>query len=682
MHIIKIKNIPHFDIYIAPICLIILFYIHLNQGQAEIQIQQILPAIFNPENQYHNIIYHLRLPRAILAIIIGAALGISGTLLQTITRNPLAAPATLGINAGAYLAITATSIFLPQLLNFSPVFVAFIGGLLAALLVYLMSASGGLSPLRLTLSGVATSLTLASITATLQLFYENETKDLFFWGAGSLVQTNWDNTLYAAPLVIFTIIITVIFAKPLDILLLGDDIGKALGGKIQLIRFYFLIIAIFLAAVAVSVVGAIGFIGLVAPQIVKLLGYRKHWFMLPLAALWGAIFLIAADTTTMLITNNMSELPAGSITALIGSPFLVWLARNHDNFQANFQANLKTDSGNSHFQVIKIKLPYSNFVILGVLILAISLICGLLFGNINFKLSDLINLFFGNSNLLTEKILLQLRLPRLLVAVFAGASLAVSGLLLQGVVRNPLASPEIIGITNGAGFAALAVMVLMPNIPLEFVPIAAFCGAFITFILVYLAAWKNGIIPAQLALVGIAFSAFFSAGTNVIIVMAKLRVTQALIWLSGSTYARQWEEVGKLAIFPILLLPIAWLIAKKVDILALGEDLPKLLGMQIQKARILIIFIAVSLTAASVATVGTISFVGLVAPHIARLIIGYRHRQLLLITAILGGILVTIADTLGRVILAPKEIPAGLVTALIGTPYFLWLLYNDSARKK
>ncbi|TAE56173.1 MAG: Fe(3+)-hydroxamate ABC transporter permease FhuB [Nostocales cyanobacterium] len=678
MHIIKTKNISHFDIYIAPICLIILFYIHLTQGQAEIQIQQILPAIFNPENQYHNIIYHLRLPRAILAVIIGAALGISGALLQTITRNPLAAPATLGINAGAYLAITATSIFLPQLLNCSPVFVAFIGGLLAALLVYIMSASGGLSPLRLTLSGVATSLTLASITATLQLFYENETKDLFFWGAGSLVQTNWDNTLYAAPLVIFTIIITVIFAKPLDILLLGDDIGKALGGKIQLIRFYFLIIAIFLAAVAVSVVGAIGFIGLVAPQIVKLLGYRKHWFILPLAGLWGAIFLVAADTTTMLITNNMSELPAGSITALIGSPFLVWLARNHDNFKSN----LKNDSGNSHFTVNKIKLPYTTFVILGILILAISLICGLLFGNINFHLSDLINLFFGNSNLLTEKILLQLRLPRLLVAVFAGASLAVSGLLLQGVVRNPLASPEIIGITNGAGFSALAVMVLMPNIPIEFIPIAAFCGAFVTFILVYLAAWKNGIIPAQLALVGIAFSAFFGAGTNVIIVMAKLRVTQALIWLSGSTYARQWEEVGKLAIFPILLLPIAWLIAKKVDILALGEDLPKLLGMQIQKARILIIFIAVSLTAASVATVGTISFVGLVAPHITRLIIGYRHRQLLLITAILGGILVTIADTLGRVILAPKEIPAGLVTALIGTPYFLWLLYNDSQKCK
>jgi ABC-type Fe3+-siderophore transport system permease subunit len=139
--------------------------------------------------------------------------------------------------------------------------------------------------------------------------------------------------------------------------------------------------------------------------------------------------------------------------------------------------------------------------------------------------------------------------------------------------------------------------------------------------------------------------------------------------------------VGKLVIFPIILLPIAWLIARKVDILSLGEDLPKLLGMRIQKARIFIIFISVSLTAASVATVGTISFVGLVAPHITRLIIGYRHRQLLLITALIGATLVTIADTLGRVVLAPKEIPAGLVTALIGTPYFLWLLYRDSQGK-
>ncbi len=671
---LKTKNLLSFDIYIALTLLIILFFVHLTQGQADILIQETLAAIFDPNNPYHNIIYHIRLPRVILAVVVGAALGVSGTLLQTITRNPLAAPATLGINAGAYLAMTVAAIFIPQLIDFSSVLVAFIGGSLAALLVYVMSASGGLSPLRLTLSGVATSLSLASLTATLQIFYENETRDLFFWGSGSLVQRNWNSVTYATPLVILTILITVIFSKPLDILLLGDDIGKSLGGRIQLIRFCSVIVAIFLAAIAVSVVGVIGFIGLVAPQIVKLLGYRQHIFIISLAAIWSAIFLLGADTLTMLVNTSMTELPAGSLTALIGSPFLIWLARNKRNF--------KSSGGNSHFTTNKINLPYPILLLLATIGLIVAFTCGLLFGNVNFNFADLIDIGLRNSSDFTTKILLELRLPRLLIAALVGASLAVSGLLLQGVVRNPLASPEIIGITSGAGFAALLIIVLMPNLPIEFIPIAAFVGAFLTFLFVYLAAWKDGISPAQLALVGIGVSAFFTAGTSVMVVIAQLRVTQALIWLSGTTYARQWDEVIKLAFFPIILLPIAWFIAKKIDILALGEDFPKLLGMQIQKARLFIIFIAVSLTAASVATVGTISFVGLVAPHISRLIIGSRHRQLLLITALLGATLVTVADTLGRVVLAPKEIPAGLVTALIGTPYFLWLLYNDAQKGK
>ncbi len=367
------------------------------------------------------------------------------------------------------------------------------------------------------------------------------------------------------------------------------------------------------------------------------------------------------------VTTNLSELPAGSVTALIGAPFLIWLARSSERMGTEkiLRGSLHVDSR---------RLAYPVVLWGAVLLLLIVLVMGLLFGDIDFSFGQIINTFRGGGTALSERVLFNLRLPRLLVAVLAGAALAVSGLLLQGVVRNPIAGPEIVGITSGAGFGALLVLVLVPKAPIEAVPLASFVGAFAAFGVVYLASWRGGISPARLALVGIAVSAFCSAGINLLVVMAKLRVAQALIWLAGSTYARQWDELWRLMALPLVLLPLAWLLSRWLDVMALGEDLPRTLGIRLQQVRGISIAIAVSLAAAAVSTVGTISFVGLIAPHAARLLVGHRHRQLVPIAALLGAILVTLADTVGRVALAPKEIPSGLVTALIGTPYFLWLL--------
>lgn len=159
-----------------------------------------------------------------------------------------------------------------------------------------------------------------------------------------------------------------------------------------------------------------------------------------------------------------------------------------------------------------------------------------------------------------------------------------------------------------------------------------------------------------------------------LIVLAKLRVAQAIVWLSGSTYARQWDELWRLIVLPVLLLPIVWLFARRLDVLALGEDVPRTLGMSLQRVRAAMIAIAVVLSAVAVSTVGTISFVGLIAPHAGRLLVGGRYRQLVPLVAILGALLVSLADVIGRTAIAPREIPSGLVTAMIGTPYFLWLI--------
>lgn len=644
--------------------LVFLLFLHICQGQTEVGFFTVVSSLFFGDTPEAQVIQFVRLPRAVIAVISGAALGVSGALLQTITRNSLASPTTLGINAGAYFALTVSAIVFPGKL--SPIIVAFSGGLVTAILVYAIAGATQINPLRLTLSGIAVSLALSAFTAALQLLFENETTGLFFWGAGSLSQVDWNSSIYAAPKVILAVIVALWVAKALDILLLGEDVARSLGQKVQQTRLITTLTAVFLAAVAVSVVGSIGFVGLVAPHLVRLLGYRSHFLLIPGSAIWGAIILVGADIVAQTLTTNLSELPTGSITALIGAPFLIILARSSQQTSKSRSPNQFSFRSNS--------LDFSLIFLVLSVALCVSLFIGLSWGNLSLNLGQIINTLTGGGNALSQRVIWQLRLPRLLVGMFAGASLGVSGLLLQGVVRNSLAGPEIVGITSGAGLGALLMLVIFPEAPVEMIPLAAFGGAIAAFGTVYLFAWQNGISPTRLALVGVAMSAFCAAGINILVVFSKLRVAQALVWLSGSTYARSWEELGRLIIFPVILLPLAAIVARWLDLMALGEDLPLSLGLSLQKARGIAIAIAVALAAAAVSTVGTVSFVGLIAPHTARLLIGYHHRQLVPITALLGAILVTLADTIGRVILAPKEIPSGLVTAIIGTPYFLWLL--------
>ncbi|MBD1842668.1 iron ABC transporter permease [Cyanobacteria bacterium FACHB-63] len=666
----KIHIIPLFKVFgLGTILLLVLFIVHLTQGQANLDLATVIEAVFSPRDTTdHNIVRYLRLPRATLGILAGAALGMAGAVLQTITRNPLASPATLGINAGAYLAVTLAVIFSPGLFSISPTFIALIGGLFAAILAYAIAGAVRATPIRLTLAGVAVSLALSAMTAALQLIYENETSDLFLWGAGSLVQIDWSRVYYAAPRIIIATILLLSMAKALDVLSLGEEVARSLGNKIQTTRILSTLLAVFLAAIVVSVSGPIGFVGLVAPHLVKLMGCRKHRLLLLGAALWGAILLVGADIIAQGLTTNLNDLPTGSVTALIGAPFLIWLASTSKQLGGDTPAVSTQQQTSSR----RFAYPVLLSSLLGVLLMIA--ITGILLGNRTIGFDQLIDLVFGNETALSQTVILNLRLPRLLVAMVAGATLAVSGLLLQGVVRNPLAGPEIVGVTSGAGLGVMIVLVLVPNATPESLSFAAVIGAISAFGIVYLLSWKKGVLPARLALVGIAVSAFCSAGINVLVVLAKLRVAQAIVWLSGSTYARQWDELWRLLILPVLLLPIVWLFARRLDVLALGEDVPRILGMSLQRVRTATIAIAVVLSATAVSAVGTISFVGLIAPHAGRLLVGYRHRQLVPVVAILGAILVSLADVIGRVAIAPREIPSGLVTAMIGTPYFLWLI--------
>ncbi|BAT56854.1 iron(III) dicitrate transport system permease protein (plasmid) [Nostoc sp. NIES-3756] len=278
-------------------------------------------------------------------------------------------------------------------------------------------------------------------------------------------------------------------------------------------------------------------------------------------------------------------------------------------------------------------------------------------------------------------VIYNLRLPRTFVAFMVGVGLATSGAIFQGLTHNPLADPGIIGINAGASLAAVAVIILFPSAPIYILPLSAFAGALLMATLIYSLAWNNGSSPVLFILIGVGLSAIASAFTSLMITFGEIySVTDALVWLAGSVYGRTWEQVLALLPWLIVLIPMALILARHLNVLNLGDDVAKGLGTNVEWQRALLVPVGVALAGASVATAGMIGFVGLIAPHIGRQLVGPNHQELIPTAALLGGMLVVMADFLGRTVFAPIEIPCGVVTATVGAPYFLYLLIRNSKK--
>jgi iron complex transport system permease protein len=270
-----------------------------------------------------------------------------------------------------------------------------------------------------------------------------------------------------------------------------------------------------------------------------------------------------------------------------------------------------------------------------------------------------------------------LRLPRALVALLVGMGLATAGTILQGLTRNPLAAPEIIGINAGASLVAVALIVLFPQVAVGWLPIAAFLGGLGAAIAIYLLAWNGGSSPMRLILVGIGLTSLTGAFTSLMITFGNIYdVSQALVWLTGSVYGRSWEHLWPLLPWLAVFLPLTLVLARDLDTLNLGDNLAQGLGSRVEWTRSLLLLCTVALAGASVATAGTIGFVGLMAPHLGRQLVGPSHAGLLPVAALTGACIVELADIVGRLAFAPIELPCGVITAVIGAPYFLWLLYR------
>lgn len=300
----------------------------------------------------------------------------------------------------------------------------------------------------------------------------------------------------------------------------------------------------------------------------------------------------------------------------------------------------------------------------------------ILLGQIQTDLSAAIAGLLGTSSDDAAFAIIELRAPRFVLAAAVGAALGMAGALLQGIAKNPLVEPGIIGVNSGAALAAVVLIVTFRDVPGWLFPPAAFAGALAIASAVFALAWRDGEMrPVRLVLTGIGVAAIASALIGLLTIAARIAdVQRAFVWLAGSLHGRGWLEVQSVALWLILLTPIALLTARSLDALSLGSAMARGLGVRVALIRTTAVVIAAGLSAASVSVVGPVAFVGLIGPHIARTLAGPAHGSLLPLSALAGAVLTTLADLIGRRVIAPDELPVGVVVAIVGAPYFLWLM--------
>ncbi|MEV7299218.1 iron ABC transporter permease [Streptomyces clavifer] len=621
-----------------------------------------------------------RLPRLLAGVAVGFALGTAGALLQSVTHNTLASPDTLAVTAGAHFTLSLVAAFGLAVPLWASGAVAFAGGLAAAALVLLLAGrAAGTAGTRLVLAGSATAMALDAATGMLLILFQQNTTGLFAWGSGSLAQLNIDASVRAFPVVAVVLCVALALSRRLDVMNLGDDAASTLGVPIRATRVTAVLCAVLLTSTAVTLAGPIAFVGLGAPVLARLIAgriraLRRHILLVPAAGLLGALLILLADASLRAIqgADGAASIPTGVPTALLGSVVIVVLA-----LRLRDTGRLRQPP---HARVAARSRRAFLLVVLGTAaVLAGAAVVAVLAGSLWLRMGDIVLWAQGTAPDLIGQALDD-RVPRVIAAVLAGAALGLAGCVVQSAVRNPLAEPGVLGITAGAGLGAAGVVTsgLSGGRPLLIA--AAVAMGLATFAVIALLSWRGGFLPDRFVLIGIGCGYGLSSITTFLLLRADPWNTPRIFtFLSGTTYGRTLPDVAPVAVALALALPVLLAMRGRLDLLAVDEDTPRIVGVRPVRARLTALTIAAVLAALSVIAVGVVGFVGLVAPHLARSLVGARHGRAIPVAMLLGGLLVCVADALGRTLVAPAQVPAGLMIALVGGPYFVWVLRQSRA---
>ncbi|HID9655163.1 TPA: Fe(3+)-hydroxamate ABC transporter permease FhuB [Serratia marcescens] len=604
------------------------------------------------------------LPRLTVSLLAGAGLGLVGVLFQQVLRNPLAEPSTLGVAAGAQLGLTIATLWVLPGGEFTRQLAAMVGAIVVGGLVFGVAWGKRMSPVTLILAGLVLGLYCGAVNSLLALFHYDQLQGMFLWGTGALNQQDWSAVQFILPRLLVAGLLAALLLRPLTLLGLDDSVARNLGLGLSMARFCTLGLAIIFSAMLVSAVGVIGFIGLFAPLMAKMLGARRLAHRMMLAPLLGALLLWLTDQVMLGVTQVWREIPTGAATALFGAPLLLWLLPRLRSAATpppmNLGDKVPAERGN---------LP--AWILVGGLVLLIGLTLALMLGK---------NAGGWHWSLGAElDSLLPWRWPRVLSALAAGMMLAVAGTLIQKLTGNPMASPEVLGISSGAAFGVVMMLFMVPGDAFVWLLPAGSLGAAATLLIIMIAAGRGGFSTERMLLAGIALSTAFTTVIFLLLASGDPRMGGLLTWLSGSTYSVEPAQALRTALVAAGLMVLAPLCRRWLTILPLGGATARSVGIALTPARLTILLLAAVLTAMATLTVGPLSFVGLMAPHMARMLGFRRALPQMVIAALLGGLLMVFADWCGRMLLFPYQIPAGLLATFIGAPYFVYLLRKQTS---
>ncbi|MGY0615599.1 iron ABC transporter permease [Vibrio sp. FJH11] len=591
------------------------------------------------------------LPTIGMAIITGALLASSGLLIQTSLENEFSSPSTLGIASGALLGAVLTRVFLPDSGLLMVWGAAFLGSVLVALIVLMVSRLIGGGKLPVILVGMAIGLGAGAIASVFLLYFENETDGLFLWGSGQVLQSSAEPFQAVWIPAVITLMLASLVLPKLSLFQLGETHAHSLGVAVGRWRWLILSLAVAQSSLAIAMVGMVGFIGLMAPHLARYIcvANRKGRNV---ALLWGvsliigALLVLGAEWCSRSLLFLGYRLPTGAFAAFLGTPFFLVLlfGRSGRVLAATEQQVIGLRP------LVKLKPSWT------LCLLAVLLVCSIVF-------------WAEPSGSLGAEWVFN----RLWLAGLAGFALAFGGTLLQTLFNNPLASPDISGVSTSAVLLIACLLVIFPGAGQGWLMVAALAGALLVIGILF---WgiNQQLSVSQLALFGIVISAFTGTATHILLTFGSATSSVTLMWLSGSVYGASADAIMPLISTLVLALLISIPLLRSLDVIPLGEVIPQVVGVTLKPYRLLMLAVAGVLTAISISCVGAISFIGLLAPHCARLLGLYRHTHLIPAAGMTGAILLIWADGLGRTLMPPSEIAAGLVVSILGSLYFLLLL--------
>ena len=599
------------------------------------------------------------MPRGVIALIAGAVLGLSGAILQVVLRNPVADPTTLGISAGAQLALVMATILAPGVLEIGRWPVAMAGAIAATALVMAIGARRAFAPVTMVIAGMLVGMTASAVATAITLARGEYLLSLVIWNGGSLVQQDWSGVRALAWVLVFGAVTAGLLARPLRVLSLGAEGARGLGLNVALVRLAAVAVAAVLAAAVSAELGLIAFVGLAAPALARTMGLRGIGPLLAVSPLIGALILSVCDGVVLSIAGQGGEMfPTGALTGLIGGPLLIWLL-------PRLRGSTPPGTEAAEGPAPRSRHPGRILAALA-LVLVVSALVLVWIGRVPGGWAVLDAESFAA--------FLPMRLPRLIAAAAAGAALALAGAVLQRLTANPIASPEVLGVSGGAalGYAGTVFAVAAPTAVM--LGAGSMLGGALALGLVALFTARRDMPAERVLLAGIAVSAFASAVLAAIMAAGDARSWQILGWLSGSSSAVGMGAALGLAGMALALWVAALGTRRWLAVLPLGYGVAGGLGLPLRRARLVLIALAGLATGAATILVGPLSFVGLIAPHLARRMGLARPGDAVTGAALIGALLMLGADFGARMAGFPYELPLGLFASLIGAPWLIWLM--------